>query len=106
MRSTPNAASCGQASEALMQPGMADTMHRAVMPFLCPKPVTTTFQKKKLNYSITSRLKRPVKFVHNSRRSLFHTDRVHGARSRWKTTGFTSFNSSLRLMHKRLGVIS
>ena len=89
-----------------MHPGMTDTMNRGVMPFLCPKPVTAIFKKKKLDYSITSRLKRPVKFVHNSRRSLFHTDRVHGARSRWKATSFTSFNSSLRLMLKRLGVIS
>lgn len=106
MRSTPTAASCGQASELMMQSGMTGTMIRGVMPFLYPKLVTAISKNKKLDYSITSRLKRPVKFVHNSRRSLFHTDRVHGARSRWKATGFTSFNSSLRLMHKRLGVIS
>ncbi len=89
-----------------MNPGMTDTMIRGVMPFLHSAPVTAISRNKKLDYSITSRLKRPVKFVHNSRRSLFHTDRVHGARNRWKATGFTSFNSSLRLMHKRLGVIS
>ena len=65
----------------MMPPGMTDTMNRGVMPFLYPKPVTAIFKKKKLDYSITSRLKRLVKFVHNSRRSLFHTDRVHGARS-------------------------
>ena len=85
---------------------MTFTNIRVVMPFLRLKPVTEASQKMKLDYSITSRLKRPVKFVHNSCRSLFHTDRVHGARSRWKATSFTSFNSSLRLMLKRLGVIS
>ena len=90
----------------MMQAGMTDTNPRDVMPFLRPEPVTAVSQKLKLDYSITSRLKRPVKFVHNSRRSLFHTDRVHGARSGCKTTGCTSFNSSLRLMHKRLGMIS
>ena len=90
----------------MMQAGMTDTNPRDVMPFLCPMPVTVVSQKMKLDYSFTSRLKRPVKFVHNSCRSLFHTDRVHGARSRWKATSFTSFNSSLRLMLKRLGVIS
>ncbi|RGE45097.1 hypothetical protein DZC30_10670 [Comamonas testosteroni] len=90
----------------MMRAGMTDTMNRGVMPFLHLEPVTAVTPKKKLDYSITSRLKRPVKFVHNSRRSLFHTDRVHGARSRWRATGFTSFNSSLCLMHKRLGVIS
>jgi hypothetical protein len=90
----------------MVQAGMIDTMNRGVMPFLRPKPVTAISQKMKLDYSITSRLKRPVKFVHNSCHCLFHTDRVHGVRSRWKTTDFTIFNSSLRLMHKRLGVIS
>ncbi len=90
----------------MMQAGMTDTNPRDVMPFLCPMPVTVVSQKMKLDYSFASRLKRPVKFVHNSRRSLFHTDCVLGARSGCKTTGFTSFNSSLRLMHKRLGMIS
>ena len=90
----------------MMQAGMTDTSNRGVMPFLYLKAVTAIFKNKKLDYSITSRLKRPVKFVHNSRRSLFHTDCVLGARSGCKTTGFTSFNSSLRLMHKRLGMIS
>ncbi|MEX8191438.1 hypothetical protein [Comamonas guangdongensis] len=85
---------------------MTDTTNRGVMPFLRPEPVTAVSQNMKLDYSITSRLKQPVKFVHNSRHGLFHTDRVHGARSRRKATDFTSFNSSLRLMHKRLGVIS
>ena len=64
-----------------MQIGMTFTNIRDVMPFLRLKPVTEASQKMKLDYSITSRLKRLVKFVHNSRRSLFHTDRVHGARS-------------------------
>ena len=90
----------------MMQAGMTDTNPRDVMPFLRPEPVTAVSQKLKLDYSITSRLKRPVKFVHNSRHSLFHTDRVHGARSRWKKTSFTSFHSNLRLMYKRLGAIS
>ena len=85
---------------------MTDTNGRDIMSFLRLKPVTASSQKMKLDYSITSRLKQPVKFVHNSRRSLFHTDCVLGARSGCKTTGFTSFNSSLRLMHKRLGMIS
>ena len=89
-----------------MHPGMTDTMNRGVMPFLYPKPVTVIFKNKKLDYILTSRLKRPVKIVHNSRRSLFHTERVLGARSRWKVTGSHVFNSSLRWMHKRLGVIS
>ena len=89
-----------------MHPGMTDTMNRGVMPFLHPKPVTVIFKNKKLDYILTSRLKRPVKIVHNSRRSLFHTERVLGARSRWKVTGSHVFNSSLRWMHKRLGVIS
>ena len=88
----------------MMQTGMTAPVD--VMPFLCLEPVTAVSQKMKLDYSITSRLKRPVKFVHNSRRSLFHTDCVHGVRSRWKITGFTSFDSSLRLMHKHKGVIS
>ena len=85
---------------------MTFTNIRVVMPFLRLKPVTEASQKMKLDYSITSRLKRLVKFVHNSRRSLFHTERVLGARSRWKVTGSHVFNSSLRWMHKRLGVIS
>ena len=90
----------------MMQAGMTDTMNRGVMPFLYAEPVTEVSLQKKLNYSITSRLKRPVKFVHNSRHSLFHTDRVHGARSRWKKSSFTSFHSNLRLIYKRLGAIS
>ncbi|MFD2753085.1 hypothetical protein [Comamonas terrae] len=85
---------------------MADTINRGVMPFLRRLPVTVVSQNMKLDYSLTSRLKRPVKFVHNSRHCLFHTVRVHGARSRRKATSFTSFSSSLRLMHKRLGEIS
>ena len=64
-----------------MHNGMTFTNIRVVMPFLRLKPVTEVSQKMKLDYSITSRLKRLVKIVHNSRRSLFHTDRVHGARS-------------------------
>ena len=66
-----------------MQTGMTAPVD--VMPFLRLESVTAVSQKMKLDYSITSRLKQLVKFVHNSRRSLFHTDRVHGARSRWKT---------------------
>lgn len=102
----PTAASCGWVLEPVMPPGMTDTLIRGVMPFLHSAPVTAISRNKKLDYSITSRLKRPVKFVHNSRRSLFHTDCVHVARNSRKTSGFTSFNSSLRLMHKRLGMIS
>ena len=67
----------------MMQTGMTAPVD--VMPFLRLESVTAVPQNMKLDYSITSRLKRLVKFVHNSRRSLFHTDRVHGARSRWKT---------------------
>jgi len=37
--------------------------------------------RKKFDGCNTSRQKRPTKFVHNSRRSLFHTRRVHGARA-------------------------
>ena len=60
---------------------MTFTNIRVIMPFLHLKLVTEVLENMKLDYSITSRLKRLVKFVHNSRRSLFHTDRVHGARS-------------------------
>ena len=60
---------------------MTFTTIRDVMPFLHLKHVTEVLKNMKLDYSITSRLKRLVNFVHNSRRSLFHTDRVHGARS-------------------------
>jgi hypothetical protein len=54
----------------------------------------------------TSRQKRPTKFVHNSRRSLFHTRRVLARAQHVEKSRLHNFDSSLGFMHKRLGVIS